>query len=63
VEVQKGSTIEVRSAHVGEPVRRGEVLEVISLDDPVELRVAWEDGHESVFYPSGGTVRVVDGAA
>jgi hypothetical protein len=28
-------------------------------DDPLELRVAWDDGHESVLFPTGGMVRVI----
>lgn len=57
MDARAGDTIEVQSNQVGQPVRRGTVLEVIA-EQPAELRVRWEDGHESVFYPHGGTVAV-----
>lgn len=56
-----GDVIEVHGIKVGQSVRRGVVKELLD-DDPVELRVEWEDGHESVFWPTGGMVRVVEDA-
>lgn len=54
-----GDVIEVRSVQVGQPVRRGTVKEVLS-SDPLELRVEWGDGHESVFLPRGEMVHVLE---
>jgi hypothetical protein len=59
MQVKPGDKIEVDSTQVGGPVRRGQVDEVMS-DDPLELRVTWDDGHTSVLYPTGGMVRVVE---
>jgi hypothetical protein len=58
VDAHVGDRIEVRPVQVAQPVRRGTVQECLSTD-PLELRVAWDDGHESVFFPSGGMVRVI----
>jgi len=60
VEAHVGDRIEIRPVQVAQPARRGTVRECIA-EDPLELRVAWDDGHESVFFPAGGMVRVVEG--
>lgn len=57
--LQVGNVIEVNSNRVGGQVRRGTVIEVVR-SDADEVRVAWDDGHESLFMPSGGMVRVVE---
>jgi hypothetical protein len=46
------TVIEVSGRRVGDPPRLGEILE--TLGDPAEPHylVRWEDGHESVFFPS-----------
>jgi hypothetical protein len=59
MQVKAGDTIEIRSNKVDTPPRRGRVVEVID-PDMTELRVEWDDGHESVLYPDTGMVRVVD---
>lgn len=56
---QVGDRIEVHGAQVGQPVRRGIVRERLR-DEPLELRVEWDDGHETVLLPSGGMVRVTE---
>lgn len=53
-----GDRIVVESETVGTPTRRGEVLEVIE-SEAVRYRVRWDDGHETVFSPSGGSAQVV----
>ena len=58
MEATVGDVIEVQSNKVGGTVRRGKVLEIVDHEGP-ELRVEWEDGHESILYPSGGMTRVV----
>lgn len=57
MEVKAGDRIELKSRKVGAQVRRGTVLEVLS-GDPLELRVRWDQGDESNFYPVGGTYSV-----
>ena len=48
-----GDRIVVDSAHVGQPRREGEVLEVVPGDgDSEHYRVRWDDGHESTYFPS-----------
>lgn len=58
MDARPGDTVEVRGNQVGQPTRRGIVTETVSTD-PLELRVDWEDGHESVFFPAAGMVHVV----
>lgn len=59
VEAQVGDRIEVRPVQVGQPVRQGRVQECLRME-PLELRVAWDDGHESVLFPAGGMVHVIE---
>ena len=47
-----GDEIVVDAPHTGESARRGEVLEVLQRGGVVHYRVRWDDGHESVFFPS-----------
>ena len=54
-----GDRIVVESEKVGRPAREGVVLEVIEADYGTRYRVAWEDGHESTFHPSAGSVRIL----
>ena len=51
-----GDTIEVSGHRVGEAARLGEILEVVGEIGQQHLRVRWEDGHESIFYPSSDAV-------
>lgn len=54
-----GDRIVVESEHVGESTREGEIVEIIHGALGVRYRVRWEDGHESIYTPSGGSARVV----
>ena len=52
-----GDRIVVRSAHIGEPVRDGEVLEVRGQDGAPPYVVRWSvTGHEGLFFPGPDTV-------
>jgi len=62
MDVKIGDQIAVETEHVGEPERQGEILEVIEGDTAIRYRVKWHDGHESVFSPAAGVVRVVEQA-
>lgn len=53
---QPGDVIIVEGHHVGEGRRIGEILEVLVTDSAEHYRVRWDDGHESVFYPSTDAV-------
>jgi hypothetical protein len=62
MQAKTGDHIVVESETVGTPTRQGEVLEVIEGEVGVRYRVRWEDGHESTFTPSAGSVRVIEKA-
>lgn len=53
-----GDRIVVESEKAGRPAREGIVLEILEADYGTRYRVAWSNGHESTFHPSGGSVRV-----
>jgi hypothetical protein len=59
MQAHAGDHIVVESETVGTPTREGEVLEVMEGEIGVRYRVRWEDGHESIFTPSAGSVRVI----
>jgi hypothetical protein len=54
-----GDRVIAESERVGQPVREGEILEVLEGAIGVRYRVRWTDGHESVFTPSAGSLRIV----
>lgn len=52
-----GDRIIVHSAHVDEPNRDGEVLEVRGADGAPPYLVRWSDsGHEGLYFPGPDTV-------
>ena len=55
----KGDRISVDSQKAGEPPRQGTILEVIEHEYGTSYRVAWDDGHESTFRPTAGTVHTL----
>jgi uncharacterized protein DUF1918 len=48
----EGDTVVVAAHRVGQAERVGEILEVLGVPDHVHYRVRWEDGNESLLYPS-----------
>ncbi len=55
---QVGDVLVVESEKVGLPDRCGEILEIIEASYGTRYRVRWDDGHESIYYPSSdATVR------
>ena len=51
-----GDRIVVRSTHVGEPDRDGEILEVHGADGGPPFLIRWSDsGHEGLFFPGPDT--------
>ena len=54
-----GDRIVVESEHVGESTREGEIVEIIQGALGIRYQVRWQDGHESMFTPSGGSARIV----
>jgi hypothetical protein len=54
----RGDVVVIEGHHVGESRRTGEILEVLGELGHEHYRVRWEDGRETVFYPSSdATVR------
>lgn len=51
-----GDTVLVHGHRVGEVARAGEILEVLGEPGHEHYRVRWEDGRESVFFPSSDAV-------
>ncbi|MDN3352962.1 DUF1918 domain-containing protein [Actinomadura sp. DC4] len=47
-----GDALLVRGHHVGEQDRQAVIIEVHGHDGEPPYVVRWEDGHESVFFPS-----------
>jgi uncharacterized protein DUF1918 len=52
VDANVGDQIIVESRKVGGGRKTGEVAEVVSGTGGQHYRVRWEDGHESIVYPS-----------
>ncbi len=55
VRVAPGDVVEVSGRRVGDPGRKGEILDVLGEPDHPHYLVRWEDEHESVLYPGEGT--------
>ena len=51
-----GDVIEITGHRVGAAPRTGEILELLGQSGHEHFRVRWEDGHESIFYPSSDAV-------
>ena len=51
-----GDELTVKGRQLGSEVRHGRILEVHGQDGAPPYLVQWQDGHESVFFPSSDTV-------
>jgi hypothetical protein len=58
MDAQVGDRLVVEGHHVGTGRRAGSVIEVLGAPAARHYRVQWDDGHETVFFPSSDT-RVV----
>ncbi len=56
-----GDRLVIDSDHLGERRREGLILEVLGEGETTHYRIRWEDGHESVFYPSSSAHIVTEG--
>jgi hypothetical protein len=54
-----GDRVILESERTGQPPREGEILEVLGAGDGVHYLIRWEDGHESTFFPIGGSITIV----
>lgn len=50
-----GDEIVVDQMHLGQPPRKGEVLDVLGDGDVEHYLVRWDDGHVSMFYPAANS--------
>ncbi|HEY7537316.1 MAG TPA: DUF1918 domain-containing protein [Gaiellaceae bacterium] len=53
---EPGDLVTIHGHHVGESERTGEILEVLGEPGHEHYRVRWEDGRESIFYPSSDAI-------
>lgn len=53
---QIGDLVLVAAHHVGEAQRTGEIREVLGEPPHVHYRVSWDDGRETLFYPSSDAI-------
>jgi hypothetical protein len=51
-QTKPGDRVLIEAHHVGGPHRSGEILEVLGEPGHEHYRVRWEDGTETLFYPS-----------
>ena len=56
-----GATIRIPGAHTGTHERTGTILSVDGSGDRERYMVRWEDGHTSLFIPSGSATIVPPG--
>jgi hypothetical protein len=57
MQAEAGDTIVVGSKRLAQPGRAGVVEEVFQ-QDPLRLRVRWQDGHTSVLAPTAGVAQI-----
>ncbi len=57
-----GDRITLESNRVGGGTRSGEIVEVIDEGAGRHFRVRWDDGHETVFFPSGTAATIEHGS-
>lgn len=53
-----GTSVVVQSQSTTRGPRPGVIEEVLRSDPSPRYRVRWEDGHESIITPAGGTLQV-----
>jgi hypothetical protein len=58
MQAKVGDRIVVESETVGTPTREGKILEVMVGEIGLRYRVRWADGHETIYTPSAGSVRI-----
>jgi Domain of unknown function (DUF1918) len=60
--LKAGTRIEVESESTERPSRRGVIEEVVRDDPHARYRIRWDDGHETIYTPAAGALRVREGA-
>jgi hypothetical protein len=59
-EGKPGDRLVVEAERIGGHRREGEILEVLTGAAGIRYRVRWDDGHESSFLPSAGSVKIIE---
>jgi hypothetical protein len=59
-EGKAGDRLVLESEKTGHPAREGRILEVHKSLAGISYRVRWTDGHESTFFPSAGSVQILE---
>ena len=54
--------MEVESESTERPPRRGVLEEVVHGTPSARYRIKWDDGHESIYTPSAGALRLTEPA-
>jgi hypothetical protein len=57
MELKAGDRVEVESESTERPPRTGVVKEVLHGALSPRYRIAWDDGHESIYTPAAGALR------
>jgi hypothetical protein len=56
-----GDRVVAESESTERAPRHGEVVEVMREEPHARYRIRWDDGHESVYTPAAGSLRVESG--
>jgi hypothetical protein len=62
MELKVGDRVEAESESTERPPRAGVVQEVLHGEPSSRYRIRWDDGHESIYTPSAGALRLVQAA-
>jgi hypothetical protein len=60
MEPKVGNRVEVESESTDRPPRTGVIEEVVREAPSPRYRVRWDDGHESIYTPAAGSLRVAE---
>jgi hypothetical protein len=55
-QLQPGDLVVIKSHHIGDHGRTGEILELLGEPGHEHFKVLWEDGRETIFFPSNDAV-------
>ena len=53
---EAGDEVVVRGRHVADETRQGTIIEIHGENGTPPYLVRWQDGHESLFFPSSDTL-------
>lgn len=54
-----GDRVVVESERTGRSAREGVILEVLGTSEGIHYHIKWDDGHESTFFPSAGSISII----